>query len=128
MILLDSDVIIAHLRGHPAARGWLERVHDSGETLGLSAVCGAEILGGTRSAERHQVRDLLDSFTCLPVSCEVGWRAGALRRRYRRSHSAIGTVDYLVAATAEINDCQLATLNVKHYPMLPGLRPAFAAE
>lgn len=35
--------------------------------------------------------------------------------------SGIGTVDYLVAATAEINECRLATLNIRQYPMFPGL-------
>lgn len=125
MILLDSDVIIAHLRGQPAARGWLEGVRVNGVVLAFSAVSGTEILGGMRSDERHQVRRLLDSFRCLPVSREVGWRAGALRRRYRRSHSGIGTVDYLIAATAELDDCELATLNVKHYPMFSHLRTPF---
>jgi len=125
VILLDSDVIIAHLRGHPAARGWLEGVRVAGEVLALSAVSGTEILGGMHSDERHQVRRLLDSFRCLPVSREVGWRAGALRRRYRRSHSEIGTVYYLIAATAELDDCELATLNVKHYPMFSHLRAPF---
>jgi predicted nucleic acid-binding protein len=31
----------------------------------------------------------------------------------------------VIAATAEIHEAELLTLNVKHFPMLEGLAPAF---
>jgi predicted nucleic acid-binding protein len=34
-------------------------------------------------------------------------------------------VDYVIAATAELSGARLATLNVKHFPMIPDLRSAF---
>jgi predicted nucleic acid-binding protein len=43
----------------------------------------------------------------------------------RRSRRGIGLGDYLVAATADVRGLDLATLNVKHFPMFKGLRPAF---
>ncbi|MGH2357708.1 MAG: hypothetical protein ACRDGJ_06795 [Candidatus Limnocylindria bacterium] len=52
-------------------------------------------------------------------------RAGEHLRRYRRSHGGIDLVDYVVAATAEARDARLMTLNVTHFPMFAGLRPAF---
>jgi predicted nucleic acid-binding protein len=42
-------------------------------------------------------------------------------RAYRRSHPGIGLVDFAVAATAEQHGARLATLNVKHFPMIKGL-------
>jgi predicted nucleic acid-binding protein len=47
-------------------------------------------------------------------------------RRHRRSHAAIGVADYLIAATADTEGLELATLNVKHFPMFPGLRAPFS--
>ncbi len=47
-------------------------------------------------------------------------------RRYRRSHGGIGLGDYLIAATADVNGLELATLNTRHFPMFPGLEPPFA--
>jgi len=44
---------------------------------------------------------------------------------HRRSHSGIGLGDYLVAATALAEGLELATLNVRRYPMFPGLVPPF---
>ena len=46
-------------------------------------------------------------------------------REYRRSHSGMGLGDYLIAATALTEGLELATLNVRHYLMLPGLARPF---
>jgi predicted nucleic acid-binding protein len=61
----------------------------------------------------------------LDVSDAVARRAGEMLRTYRRSHPGIDLVDYAVAATAEIHAAQLATLNVKHFPMVEGLAPPY---
>jgi len=49
-------------------------------------------------------------------------------RTWRRSHSGIGTSDYLIAATALELGMDLATLNVRHYPMFPDLTPPFTVS
>lgn len=46
-------------------------------------------------------------------------------RAHRRSHPGIDLVDYVIAATAEIHGAELLTLNIKHFPMVHGLKPAF---
>jgi predicted nucleic acid-binding protein len=58
----------------------------------------------------------------LPVTDAVARRAGEHLRRFRSSHSGIDLVDYVVAATAELHDATLATLDVRHFPMFRGLR------
>lgn len=124
MTLVDSDVLIAHLRGVSAARDWLRQARRAGR-LSVSAASIAEVLGGMRSPERHDVRRLLAAFTCEDVTREVADRAGELRRHYRQSHGGISTVDYLIAATALERGLALATLNVRHFPMIAGLVPPF---
>jgi len=126
MILVDTDVLIAHLRGVEAARRWLLSARsESGGRLAASVVTAAEILGGMRSPERAAVARLLATLRLHPVNEVVARRAGELMREYRRSHSSIGLGDYLIAATAEVQGFDLATLNVKHFPMFDGLRPPF---
>ncbi len=125
MILLDSDVVIAHLRGLPAARDWLLDARVRSGRLATSTVTVAEVAGGMRSAERREVTRLLSSFAVFPVTEQVGWRAAEFMRSYRRSHSGIGLGDYLVAAVADVHGLELATLNVRHFPMMTGLEPAF---
>jgi hypothetical protein len=119
--LFDSSVLIAHLRGEPRATSLLQSV--SNEERLASVLARVEIEGGMRSGERAQVASLLGVIRLLPVTDAIARRAAEHLRRFRRSHSGIDLVDYVVAATAELHDATLATLNVRHFPMLRGLRP-----
>lgn len=124
MTLVDSDVLIAHLRGVPSARDWLVGARSRGP-LAISAVTVAEITGGVRDGEERAVHTLLAALTTQPVTDAIARRAGALRREFGRSHSGIGLGDYLIAATAMELGHELATLNVRHFPMFRGLAAPF---
>ncbi len=125
MILVDSDVLIAHLRGLTSAGDWLVSARDAGP-LTISVVSIAELIGGMRTVERREVWQLLASFRVEPATEIIARRAGDMMRRYRRSHNGIGLGDYLIAATADVQGLELATLNVRHFPMFEHLRPPFA--
>lgn len=125
VILVDSDILIAHLRGLDAARDWLIEARRDGP-LAISVVSITEIVGGMRSAERREAWQLLAAFRAEPATELIARRAGDFRRQYRRSHSGIGLGDYLIAATADVKGYQPATLNVGHFPMFKQLRPPFA--
>lgn len=125
MILVNSDVLIAHLRGVTAARDWLLSARTSGP-LSVSAVTVAEVTGGMRSGEERSVNALLSIFSTQPVTEQIARNAGALRREFGRSHSGIGLGDYLIAATALHLGHDLATLNTRHFPMFAELSPPFA--
>jgi predicted nucleic acid-binding protein len=124
VILVDSDILIAHLRGLDAARDWLIEARREGP-LAISVVSITEIVGGMRSAERREAWQLLAAFRAEPATELIARRAGDFRRQYRRSHSGIGLGDYLIAATADVKGYQPATLNVRHFPMFKQLRPPF---
>ena len=42
-----------------------------------------------------------------------------------RRHGGIGTVDLIIAATAELLGAELITTNVRHFPMFGRLRPPY---
>ena len=125
MILVDSDVLIEHLRGKTAARDWLVDVRQSSGPLAISVVSLTEIAGGMRAPERREVMRLLGSMQRFEVTEQVAWRAATLMQEHHRSHSGIGLGDYLIAATALTEGLELATLNVRHYPMFPELARPF---
>ncbi len=125
MILVDSDVLIAHLRGMEAARDWLATSRRNDGPLAISVISLTEVAGGMRSPERREVTRLLASLHAFGVNDRIGWRAAELMRAYRRSHSGIGLGDYLIAATAQVEGLELATLNVRHFPMFKNLKPPF---
>lgn len=121
MTLFDTSVLIAHLRGDGRATILLTDI--STDDRIASVMARVEIEGGMRSAERAQVASLFSVTRLLPVTDAIAARAAEHLRRYRRSHSGIDLVDYVVAATAELHGAELATLNTRHFPMFKGLRP-----
>jgi predicted nucleic acid-binding protein len=53
----------------------------------------------------------------------IARRAGELGRRWDRHRPGIALADLIIAATAEQLGADLATGNVRHFPMFPDLRP-----
>lgn len=114
-LLIDSDVVIDYLRNRPQAVSYLENVTG---TLLLSAVTVAELFAGVREGqERTALNAFLGAFEILPVDRAVAERGGLFRRDYVKSHGT-GLADALIAATAEVHNAQLVTLNERHFPML----------
>lgn len=123
-VVLDTGVLIDVLRGHPGALSFLSGL---AEVPVCSEVTRTEVLQGMRSSERASTRSLLDALDWLAVDELVSSTAGAIGRKYRRSHAGLGIADLMVAATATLMHASLATTNPRHYPMFPGLRPPYGA-
>ena len=124
-IVVDTSVLIAVLRGNEHALAVLDDASESGERLAASVLTKTEILAGMRAHEEPVTRELFRHIEWIEVDDALAERAGALANRFRGSHTGIGAVDYVIAATAERLRADLWTLNVRHFPMFPGLRPPY---
>lgn len=51
-----------------------------------------------------------------PVTEVIASQAAEHLGKYRRSHPGVDVVDYVVAATAQVLEARLLTLDVKHFP------------
>lgn len=124
MIVLDTTVLIDHLRGVTDA---VSAVHRAGRESPLhgSAVSRTEVLRGAHHAELPRIGSLFDVVDWVDVTVDIADVAGALAARYRRSHSGIDVPDHLVAATTIVLGAQLWTSNVRHFPMFDGLTPPY---
>jgi predicted nucleic acid-binding protein len=120
-VLLDTSVLIDHLRGHRAARERMAGAVSDGNRLAASVVVKVEILAGMRAVEEHATRRLLDALEWFPVLDSIAESAGQLANRYLRSHPGVDPMDFIVAATAIAHDASLWTRNVKHFPMFDDL-------
>jgi len=123
--LLDTSVAIDHLRGSPPAVDLLRSLIEADEHLLASEVVRFELLAGVREAEVTALERFCSGISWVPVGEEVARAAGALARKHRRAHSGIDDADYLIAATALLLDAPLLTTNVRHFPMLADLEPAY---
>ncbi len=118
-------MLIDHLRGHEPATQLIDSALTGGERIIASEVTRIELLAGMRSHERRQTRALIQSLEWIAVDESVAETAGELARQFRRSHPGVGVADYAIAATVVLNGAELWTLNVRHFPMLPSLEPAY---
>lgn len=115
-ILLDSDVIIAWLRGYEPIAHLIPELLHKGEVLTWTPVSVAEIFAGVRKGEERQVENLFLVLEPLALSPAMGRKAGQYLRAYSRSHG-VELADAFLAAAAHSEGIPLWTLNRKHYPM-----------
>lgn len=120
-ILVDTSVMVDHLRGHPGARSALAAAGAEGQRRIASVLSKIEILAGTRPGEEHATTALFRVFEWVPVDDALAERAGQIARSFVRSHPGVDPVDYAIAATAERYEAALWTRNRKHFPMIPDL-------
>jgi hypothetical protein len=118
-ILIDTDVLIDYMHGYPEAVVFVKSVSARAK---LSVVTTAEVYSGARAAEMKQIGAALRLFPQLAVTRQVAVRGGLLRNQYAKSQG-LKLGDALIAATAQEYGLELATLNVRHFPMLPVAKP-----
>jgi predicted nucleic acid-binding protein len=123
--LVDTTIAVDHLRGVPAAVELLTGLTDAGEDLVASELVRFELSAGVRNNELTAFEEFCSALRWVQVTEDVARVAGQLARRYRKSHSGIGAVDYLIAATAIVIDADLLTTNVRHFPMFTKLEPPY---
>ena len=127
MILLDTTIAVDHLRGDDRAASLLERLTNEGEPLLASELSRFELLAGMRPEELDATERFMDALSWVPVNEEIARLAGSMAAEYRRSHSGIDAIDYVIAATSTVTGADLLTTNVRHFPMIPQLRPPYLA-
>ena len=124
-MLVDSSVVIDLLRQRGGAAGLLQRLVHEGTELWSSVIVRVEVRAGMRQTEAPATEAAFTLFRWQDVTTEIADRAGSLAARYQASHSGVDTADYIIAATSETLGAHLLTLNVRHFPMIGGLQPAY---
>jgi hypothetical protein len=120
--LIDTNILVDALRQKNEAIRFLKTL---GEGNSVSAVTVTELFAGVRSEKQAtNLSILLDALHVHDFSRQHAKLAGDYIRQYGKSH-AITLADAAIAATAQIEKLQLLTLNLKHFPMFPGLRKPY---
>jgi predicted nucleic acid-binding protein len=121
-VVFDTSILIDVLRGDTAALGYVRRVAD---VPTCSEVTRIEVSRGLRSRERRSAEELFRTLRWVPVDEPIARRAGELGRRWDRHRPGISLADLVIAATAEQVDAELATANVRHFPMFEALQAPY---
>jgi predicted nucleic acid-binding protein len=121
-ILPDTDVLVDFFRGHVKAVAF---INNHSDRIILSSIVVAELFAGVKgSAEQAALEAFVSVFRVIPVNGEIAKAGGLYKSELGKSYG-IGLADAILAATAEAENAELKTLNIKHYPMLKGLTPGY---
>lgn len=123
LTIVDSNVLIDAIRNRQPALRFLEGAADAG-ALWSSVLVRSELWVGTRPGEDDRIEDLISRIGWHDVTPSIADHAGRLGAPYRLTHH-IGVVDLVIAATAIELGGTVATLNVRDFPMFPGLQPPY---
>jgi predicted nucleic acid-binding protein len=117
LYLLDTTVLIAHLRGDEGVTNLLLDLLVDRHLLGTSSVNVAEVERGIRPKDRKAAGALLTRLRFLETTREAATRAGRYQAEFDRRGLTIHTADALVAGTARTHGAILLTDNVRDFPM-----------
>jgi predicted nucleic acid-binding protein len=123
-VVVDTSVLVAAER----ATATLDLPLD--EEVGLSTVVLMEYWKGVERADgalrRRRRVEFFErataTFQVLPVTATTATTAALVWSDLTRAGTMIGAVDLLIAAAALERDWALATLDVRHFDRVPGLR------
>ncbi len=114
--LLDSDVIIWHLRGRKEVTEMLRDLQRSGLPA-CSALSVLEVLLGLKKGEEDKTDRFLGSLRIFDVNREIANEAAKLIREYKAKGVTLDLPDAVIASTCILYDLILVTYNTKHYPI-----------
>lgn len=115
--LLDTTVLIAHLRGEPDVTQLFFDLLAKGSRLGICCVNVAEVERGLRPQERKRAKDLIERLEYFDTTREAARRAGIYQARLQRQGLTLHTPDAIVAGTARAHGAILITDNLSDFPM-----------
>lgn len=115
--LLDTTILIAHLRGDGDVVHRLREQVGAGHQLKTACVPLAEVESGLQPGERARAAALFRSLGYLETTKEASLRAGRYQAEWRRRGVTLHTPDALVAGTARAHGAVLVTDNDRDFPM-----------
>jgi predicted nucleic acid-binding protein len=114
--LLDTGILIRHLRNRPGYRELVQRLNQGGDVY-ISAFTRVEVLRGMRDHERGRTLALLDSFSTQVIDRRTADQAGEWLRAWQARGIILGGPDAVIAASAMQAGAALVTTNARHFPM-----------
>ncbi len=124
LYLLDTNILIAALKGRPEVQQRLESVPLS--SMRLSAIVLGELEFGAEKSEhgernRARLATLVQRLPLVGIDSDTTRHYAQIRTRLERQGTPIGANDTWIAAQALAIDATLVTDNEREFSRVPGL-------
>ena len=121
--LIDTSLFIDHIRAKDKAATTLKKVHSAHITLLTSSIVAAELCYGARSKKmRSDVMALLSISRIIPFTEEMACRLSEEAEKLKLKNAMIGFRDLAIACVAMEESLPLATLNLRDFTRVEGLK------
>jgi len=124
-VILDTDILIALLKGEKDADKAMERLEQNGECAATTMLTAYELLRGAYISSNPQknlaeVQDLLANLEVLDLTLQACEEASKIYRDLRKTGHLIGEYDTLIAAIAKTNAETVMTRDT-HFKLIIGI-------
>ena len=117
-VALDTSVCIEIIKNKLSGISISERI--SGSEIFLASVGLFELL--LRRTNLEAVEELVGRVNLLSFDEKAARKASDIAKELSSKGETIGSLDIFIAATAIVNNCALATLNIKDFSRIKGLK------
>jgi len=122
MTIIDTDIIVALLKGIPEAIEKITLIEEKGETISTTIVTVYELLKGAFLSRRcdenlAKVADVISSMQILDLTFNACEEAAKIYKELNNKGSMVGEFDILIAAIARANNEEFVTRD-DHFELL----------
>jgi len=122
MAILDSDILIAILKGRSEAIQKITKLEEDGDSLSTTIITAYELLKGaylSRSSEETlaKVTDAISELQIFDLTYNACEEASRICRDLKKKGRMVGEFDMLIAAIARANDQVLVTRD-EHFELI----------
>ncbi len=120
LVICDTNIFIEFYKNNQQIVENLKKIGI--ENIAMSSVTAGELIfGAYDKRELKNIRKDIDSLTVLPLNENISKRFIDLMTKYSLTHN-LDLPDALIASTAIDYDCELYTLNLKHFRYIDNLK------
>ena len=127
-MILDTDLLIALLKGQTDANEAMQRLDENGDRVATTIITAYELLRGAHISSKPErnlaeVQKLLSDVDVLDLTLQACEEASKIYRDLRRAGGLIGEFDVLIAAIARTHGETVMTRD-EHFNLIRGINVA----
>jgi len=125
-LILDTDILVALLKGKRDANEAMQALQEKGDEVATTIISAYELLKGAYLSSRPQdnlaeVQELLSNINILDLTLQACEEASKIYQELKKTGSLIGEFDVLIAAIARTHEETIISRD-EHFTFISGIK------